>query len=245
MITAEPSVMILGCGRSGTSIFGELFNDVGDFNYHSEPPFETVMCADFSRRQAFKVPHENDAYKPDIGLSFPLGELLRCVPRMQFFWIVRHPLDAISSLRVGISKDWGHHPRPPDWQQWLSRPIVEQCAHHWAFLNSVGFEHVRDRATVVRFEELIYDPTSFAVSVCDALDLDIAPQRDGIDRWARRVQNTNNADFVEAETSREYSRCDHSVRVGRWRENLTSADVSEVLPIIADVANSFGYELPG
>lgn len=242
---STPPAMVLGCGRSGTSIFGELFAYLGNYQYRSEPPFDHVMDADYSRPQAFKVPRESAAYPPDLGLSFPLESLRRKVPDMRFFWIVRHPLDAISSLRVGISQNWGHHPRPGDWQEWLSRPVVEQCAHHWAFLNSIGFGKVRDCADLVHFEDMIEDPAEFAAIVSRALGIDPAGQSQAISAWAGRVQNTNNAKFVEAETSRPYSRSDHSVRVGRWRENLSAAEISSVLPIISDASMSFGYELPG
>ena len=36
-------VIILGCGRSGTSIFGELFEHIPGYMYYSEPPFDVVV----------------------------------------------------------------------------------------------------------------------------------------------------------------------------------------------------------
>ncbi len=241
---ALPPVMILGCGRSGTSIFGEMFDYIGDYSYTSEPPFEDVVNSDYSTPQAFKVPRESDTFDPDPGLSFPLSAVMRCAPDMRFFWIVRHPLDAISSLRVGISQNWGHHPRPPDWQHWLNRPLVEQCAYHWSFLNSVGFDQISEIATVVRFETMISDPNGFVGSVCDAIGIEHPCQTARVGEWVKRIQNENNAEFVEAKTSRPYSRPDHSVRIGRWRENLSTADVARVLPIVAHAGKSHGYELP-
>ena len=236
--------MILGCGRSGTSIFGELFNYIGNYSYQSEPLFDLVIDADYARPQAFKVPRESQLYRPDSGLSFPLRKLQLRVPNMKYFWIVRHPLDTICSLRVGISKNWGHHPRPPDWKEWLSHPIIEQCAHHWAYLNSVGFQKVSDLATVVHFETMINIPEKFALFICETLGLDFDHQLESIEDWSKRVQNTNNADFIEAKTSRGYSRNDHSVKVGRWRENLTAFDVAKVLPLIKGTSRLHGYELP-
>jgi hypothetical protein len=56
-------------------------------------------------------------------------------------------------------------------------------------------------------------------------------------------QDTNNANFVEAKTSRSYSRPDHKVRVGRWRENPSKEDIDRVLPIVGPIAQSFGYDL--
>ena len=89
MKQTSPPVMILGCGRSGTSIFGELFNYLGNYAYQSEPLFDLVIGADYSRPQAFKVPRESEFYRPDPGLSFPLHELQQHVPNMKYFWIVR------------------------------------------------------------------------------------------------------------------------------------------------------------
>ena len=109
-VPMSPSVMILGCGRSGTSIFGELFEQLPDYLYRSEPPFTDVIDDDFASPLAFKIPRESEGFSPDPGLSFPLAALLRKRPVMRFFWIVRHPLDTVCSLRVGIGKNWGHHP---------------------------------------------------------------------------------------------------------------------------------------
>ena len=57
------------------------------------------------------------------------------------------------------------------------------------------------------------------------------------------MQDTNNARFVEARTSRPYSRPDYSRRVGRWRENLTPAEVRLAAPIVSGAALDLGYAL--
>jgi hypothetical protein len=240
-MTIPAPVMVLGCGRSGTSIFGELFEGLAGYDYRSEPPFADVVAADFTRPQAFKVPRESEGFPARPGLSFPLDALFEAAPEARLFWIVRHPLDAVCSLRVGIAKAWGHHPRPPDWRAWLDRPLLEQCAHHWAFLNTAGFVQVEDCATVVRFEDMLDDPRAFAESVCAAVGVDPAAEAEALSRWTARVQNSNNSAFVEAKTSRGYSRADHSVRVARWRENLGPEDVDLIWPIVAAAAERFGY----
>jgi hypothetical protein len=242
--TRPAPVMILGCGRSGTSIFGELFDGLAGYVYRSEPAFAEVVAADFTRPQAFKVPRESDGFPARPGLSFPVEAFDEVAPGAKVFWIVRNPLDAICSLRVGIAKTWGHHPRPPDWRAWTERPLVEQCARHWAFLNEVGFAQVEDRAAVVRFESMIEDPLSFARAVGVMVGVDVAGEAAALERWAARVQDSNNEAFVEAKTSREYSRPDHSVRVARWRENLTDEEVGRVWPIVETAAARFGYGRP-
>jgi hypothetical protein len=236
--------MILGCGRSGTSIFGELFEGLGDYAYASEPPFEEVLAADFSRPTAFKVPRESPGHPARPGLSFPLAPYLARAPDAQLFWIVRHPLDAICSLRVGIARNWGHHPRPPDWTAWLDRPLLEQCAHHWAFLNTAGYAQVRDRARLVRFESLIAAPLAFARDIAETVGLPPAAADPHLQRWAARVQDSNGPGFVEAVTSRGYSRPDHERRVERWRENLSLAEARALWPLVREAAEGFGYGEP-
>jgi hypothetical protein len=236
-------VMILGCGRSGTSIFGELFEGLADYRYLSEPAFEDLLATGFTQPTACKVPRESDAYPAPPGLSFPLETYLGEASGAKIFWIVRHPLDAVCSLRIGIERDWGHHPRPPDWRDWLDRPLLARCAHHWAFLNTAGFDQVCDRAHVVRFEEMIAEPLAFAQSICSIVGVSAAACADHLARWAERVQDTNNAAFVEAVTSRGYSRPDHARRVGRWQENLSLAEASALWPIVEPAATRFGYAL--
>ncbi len=110
-------VIVLGCGRSGTSIFGELFAGLPGYSYYSEPPFEDLAGYGYAAPVAIKVPKPARGRPTSPGLSFLVSELCAAVPEpRQIFWLVRHPLDAICSLRVGISKNWGHHPRPPDWE---------------------------------------------------------------------------------------------------------------------------------
>jgi len=236
--------MVLGCGRSGTSIFGELFEAMPEFEYHSEPDFESWLHRARLVRTAVKVPVASPGYPPDGGLSFPLNVVDRDHPGTQIFWIVRHPLDAISSLRVGIADGWGHHPRPADWREWDDRSLVERCAHHWATINQLGYERVAERATVVTFEEMIAQPQRFAEAVSAMVGIDPAARANETGPWSARVQDTNNEAFVEAVTSRPRSTTDHAVRVGRWRENLSDDEVEQVIPIVAEAAATFGYRLP-
>lgn len=237
-------IIILGCGRSGTSIFGELFQHLSTYSYYSEPSFEDLFSYNYAQPIAVKVPRESPNYPPTLGLSFPLDDLLRFVPKpMTIFWQVRHPLDTICSLKVGISRNWGHHPRPPDWKDWLNKPLLIQCAHHWNYINSVGYESVREKVMVTRFEEMILQTPAFVDKIVKKLQIDVNEEAPNIIAWCDRVQNTNNSKFVEAATSKPYSTTDHKVKVGRWKENLSQAEVESILPIIEKTAAQFGYSL--
>jgi hypothetical protein len=85
---------------------------------------------------------------------------------------------------------------------------------------------------------------SCSKNICVAVGVD--PDQCGPEllNWSGRVQDTNNEKFVDARTSRAYSRADHKVRIGRWRENLSEDDIRRVIPIVKDAAAEFDYELP-
>jgi hypothetical protein len=237
--------IVLGCGRSGTSILGELFAGLPGYSYHSEPPFEALAGIDYGAPVAIKVPKPAAGRDTSPGLPFLVDDLRAAVPEpREIFWLVRHPLDAICSLRVGIARDWGHHPRPPDWESWLTAPLPRRCAHHWVHINGLGYEQVRGSARLHRFEDMVRDPFGFAQGICGQVGLDPAACETALRAWARRVQDQDNDDFEEAECSKSYSRPDHVRKVGRWRENLSAAEVAELVPLVAEVAARFGYRLP-
>ncbi len=245
MATDKKNILILGCGRSGTSIFGELFDHLPEYKYYSEPYFDELSTLDFSGPIAVKVPRESKSFPSTVGLSFPLEKLEETRSGdWKIFWIVRHPLDAISSLKVGISKNWGHHPRPIDWKSWLDRDLIERCAHHWNYINTIGYEKVKDVSIVVRFEDMIGNSEAFATEVASHIYENTTTDIQTLHDWASKVQNTNNNKFIEAETSKAYSTTDHQVRVGRWKENLTKNDLISILPIIEETSKYFNYYLP-
>lgn len=237
------NVVILGCGRSGTSIFGELFKHLTPYQYFSEPTYQTLIKMDKTSPIAVKVPRSDPGYPPNPGLSVPMDHLYEIMSNPVIFWQVRHPLDTICSLKVGISKNWGHHPRPPDWQEWLDRTLVERCAHHWHYINSTGYAQVKDFCHVTRFEDMLHNPREFTDEVLDIINLDRESQDLHLAAWINRVQDSNNEKFIEAETSRAYSTQDHSVRVGRWKENLTQEEIDTVLPMVSMTASQFGYPI--
>lgn len=240
-----PNVLILGCGRSGTSIFWELFDALPGYRSCSEPTVAELRTIPRDLPLAVKVPRPDDAHPAAPGCPLPADVLEELVPEPRVvFWQVRHPLDAIASLRVGIAQGWSHHPRPPDWERWLDRPLVERCAHHWATVNGPGHDQVRDVAAVNRFEDMIGDPLACARRAVTAAGIDPDDVGDELTAWACRVRDTDDERFVEARTSRRHSRPDHTRRVGRWTENLTVEEVALATPIVEDAAGRFGYVLP-
>lgn len=108
----------------------------------------------------------------------------------------------------------------------------------------MGYRQVQSLVEVTRFEDMISAPLSFAERVCEHIGLDPSGHRVEVRSWSDRVQDTNNSQFVEAKTSRAYSRPDHERRVGRWRENLDPEEAARCATIVRHTAQTLGYEIP-
>jgi hypothetical protein len=239
------NIVILGSARSGTSIFGELFELLPGFRYYFEPGLERLSALDYDLGPiAVKMPRAADVTRTTPGLAFLLEEMVNIVrDPFRILWQVRHPLDAICSLRVGIQANWAHGPRPQEWETLRTLPLIEQCAHYWAYVNGVGFQAVRDRASVYRYEDMIVDPRGAAVRACKEAEVDGPAVEAAVERWCSLVSNDKSPDAYEAKHQVRWSRLDHSARTGRWRENLSPDDIRLALPIVSKAAHVFGYEL--
>ncbi|ARQ00962.1 hypothetical protein CAK95_19090 [Pseudorhodoplanes sinuspersici] len=214
--------------------------------YRFEPAFDDLRTIDFKAGPvAIKVPKRSSGERMTPGLPFLLEDLLAIVPEPRvIFWQVRHPLDAICSLRPGITADWSHNPKPPDWMEWQKRPVIMQCARHWQHINETGYRAVRDIAAVMHYEDLVCDPHYFARQVCDKAGIDMIDHAEGIEAWAARVGNAKSPDSYEAKRQTHWSRQDHTTRVERWRENMSPEDVEMVRPVVETAARLHGYDLP-
>jgi hypothetical protein len=239
-------VVILGSGRSGTSILGELFEALDAYDYRFEPPMVELRSIDYGAGPvAIKVPKDDrtrsSRFSP--GLPFDLRELFDTVPEPRaLMWIVRHPLDAVCSLRPGIAADWAHNPRPPDFERWLDRPLVERCARHWAYVNGAGHDTVRHLAEVVRYEDLVFAPVPTAMRVLAHAGVSRGAAADAVGRWAATVGNDKGAGAHEARRQGWLSGANRR-RVGRWQSELDRSDVDRIRPVLASVPTKFGYEV--
>ena len=137
------------------------------------------------------------------------------IPNLKIYWQFRQPLDAIYSLRVGVSKTWGHHPQPPDYKDWMQESLLKKSSHHWNYINSIGYASVKKIAAVTKFEDLVRDSSKFSMDICVQLEIDPELHDLELKSWNRKVQNNNNEDFIEALTSRPYSTQDHHKKINR------------------------------
>lgn len=247
----HPHVLILGAPRSGTSILGELFEMLPQFNYYFEPDVEYVKTAPLDLfRWAFKNPidlargHRGVAVKKrTAGLGCDVREVLDVTSNLKVVWIVRSPLDAIASSVLGLTDGWMHGPEPENWEELLDAEPHIRAASMWRWINDQGWHNANRFFDVelVRYEDLVVftrDTVERILTHVGGVPLD----EPAIYHYVSLVNNDTGG--YEAKHQNRWATRDHVRRIGRWRETMTEKQVSDVLTMTSDIASIFGYEDP-
>jgi len=53
----------------------------------------------------------------------------------------------------------------------LDKLLLEQCAYHWNYLNTVGYEKVADLVTISRFEDAVLNSINYAENICQLINV--------------------------------------------------------------------------
>lgn len=251
--------LIVGCARSGTSIFAEAISAHPDVQYVFEP-HEIWELAGNGENGSHRLTAQHAT--PDIcahlrewftarqgGAALILDKTLRnalrvmflraVFPEARFIHIVRDGRDVACSLMPGVGGDTWNHLKPVAWHElqttWQG---IERCALVWrdvvqtACADLAGVPHLQ-----VRYEELIAAPRETVIRTWQYLGLPANPSMLG---FADRISDATAGSFHAAKQTFWY-REDHTHRVGRWRENLTAEQQLRVNALLADTLNTLGY----
>lgn len=236
------AVIILGCGRSGTSIIGEVFEHLTEFDYLFESHFHEIrdqVKEGKPQRLAIKVPKGGMHLSP--GLACDMDELLAILnARIKIVWIVRNPLDTVCSLKPGIELGWRHNPRPPDYESFLGMPWHIQCAHHWSYINSTGYESARrySEILVIRYEDFVRQPEKHVRRLLAFIGSKYS--HSAMRPYLERVGDAIEGRY-HAKRQSVWFRPNHSTCVNRYLENTTRNEQMEIWNIVSPAAAAFGY----
>lgn len=191
----------------------------------------------------------------DTSHVYRIPLLRRLFPDARFVFVTRDGPSAISSLieawrhprwffsyrmpvelqidgysdRFDWGRRWWNLNLPPDWREWMNRPLAEVCAHVWASGNIEILAHAPEltelgQAVTVRYEDLVDDPAGTMVRVAAAVEIDPAEVVVEQDYRAPAV-------VTDAEPS-----------PGKWRRN--AALIESVHELMGPVQERLGYGAP-
>lgn len=236
------NIIILGSGRSGTSILGELFGYLPAFNYLFEPLLEDIPNHPNDKRICIKVPKGGKSLTK--GLACDMDELVNILGKnTKIIWIIRNPLDTICSLKPGIEDNWNHNPKPPNYKKIFNKPWHIKCAHHWNYINSVGFKSasIYGPILIVRYEDLIIESKETISQILAFISSKTSIE--DLTLYMEKLQN-NTSHSYHAKFQIHWFRNNHKTRINRYKENMTEKEISETYAIIKKTASNFGYSKP-
>lgn len=251
---------VTGCPRSGTSILGELIGSHPDVEYRHEA-HHVWRKAGLGEGESHRLTAEHATpnvrrairkrFQPKDGgpalvveknprstLRIPF--LREVFPEAKIVHIVRDGRDVACSLMPGIGGEEWRHSKPPNWQALFreERGIV-RCAQLWQAVVEIALadlEHVPHYS--LTYEDLVRDPQRTARELVRYLEL---PEDRAVFEFCERIRDET-AGSYQPEKQKKWYRDDHSVRIGRWRENLADDEARAVEALLRPLLTRLGYE---
>jgi len=203
--------LITSTGRTGTTLFSQMLNDINgayvvheplfqETKYHrmamEDPKFSRSFLEDFRLKEMlYRIEKQDCKRYGEIngGLRRNIKELKELLPNMKIIHIVRNGKDIISSVlnRNTLLKGDAYYNLKPsacivDEKKWLNFTRFEKLTFLWSAEN----KYMRENSDItVRFEDLISDYNYFKKNILDILDLEI-----DYETWLKYVSikvNTN------------------------------------------------------
>lgn len=255
---------LMGCARSGTSILGEALAEHPRIAYLFEAsaiwndlvpdrPDHRLTAADASpevARAIYRALADAAGAPRDVLLEKNPKHVIRIpfldalFPHAKFVHIIRDGRDTAASLMFrNRGPRWGHL-EIPGWRDLLAAYPEKnhiRCAHQWREAVSIARADARSldpgRYREVRYEDLIADPRGTIARLIEFLELEPDP---AVEAFLEKIQDETQGSYHARRQVRHYVD-DHSRRVGRYRENLTSEQIAEVEAVCGDLLVELGY----
>ncbi len=259
----ERPAFIVGCARSGTSILGEAIaaHPRVTYLYEASPMWDAAcpVRPDHRLERADASPELRERMRAELAAALVEGRdvlveknpkhtlriafLDALFPDCRVLHLIRDGRDTVASLMFrNRGGEWGHL-KTPGWADLLARYPAEnhlRCAHQWRDSVRIARADGRalgDRYRELRYEDLVRDP---ARAVADALALLGLEPTDEVRAVLARIQDATAGSYHARKQVRHYVD-NHSVRVGRYRENLTPRQLEEVVAVCGDLLRELGY----
>lgn len=258
-------VFLVGCARSGTSIFGEALAEHPRVAYFFElSPLWNRLVADRDDHrlgegdaeptlavQVYEaLAGEAKRLSGDIFLEknpkhvLRIGFLDAMFPWARFLHIIRDGRDTVASLMFrNRGERWGHL-EIPGWRDLLRRYPEKnhvRCAHQWREAVRLARGDAAalgdDRYFEIRYEDLIREPARTIGTTLEFLGL---PPDRAVDAFLEKIQDATLGSYHARKQVRHYVE-NHSRRVGRYQENLSPEELAEVEEVCGDLLGELGY----
>lgn len=237
-------VFVVGCPRSGTSIFVRQFRrhpdvaewseagEIWDPNYHDPEADHVFTDADVTPEDRARIRSTFETYtrlrrKDRFVNKHPRNslrvEFIREIfPDARFVHVVRHPIGPVDSMiRRSKQGDRTNHPygrfvKPPGWRDDIQEDDLVKFSRSWKKVNDYLLERHDDSFITVTYEDFCSSPADLLNDVCQFGDLEPAFEPSDVDEEIAK-QNSKSV------------------------ENLDSGQIDRLWSITRDTASEFDY----
>ena len=266
-------VFVVGCARSGTSIFGEALAAHPQVSYLFEVSSlwrewvpdgadHRLTAMDLDPQRAEAIYHGLREAAGDDGTEaetvlleknpkhvLRLPFLAALFPWAQFLHIVRDGRDVTASLMFrNRGESWGHL-EVPGWRELLAEfPDKNwlRCAWQWRRAVETALADSRAPALADRTQLVRYE--DLLAEPLRVLSESFATcgleLTSEVEDFASRIQDETRGSYHARRQVRHYVE-NHSRRKGRYLENLSSEQVADVETVCGDLLRELGYPVHG
>lgn len=246
-------IFIIGCSRSGTTLFADMFAKHRDLANWTEAPH--VFELDYYNKEIDHVKTENDASPKVIRrIRFLLGFYTKLLKKKRF--VNKHPQNSLriiflkeifpDAIFIHILRDgravvqsnvmqvksywyrqtipFGSFPKPPDWRKYVHLNLIKQYSHQWVDI----IEYIRNKAkkqiSEKNYIEIYYE--DFCKDPHDIL---------------QKVDNFCGLSI----NSREYKNIPNTFHSSnfRWKDLLSDKEIEEIELIGKELLEKLNYPL--
>ena len=244
-------VFIVGCSRSGTTLFAEIFGghpdvcNVMDVAQVWDPDYY-VWNSDDYRDESRATAWEASRIRTSLGLRLLLSGRSRLVnknnqnslrlrfirklyPDARIVHVLRDARPVVLSNVSRLDKDayrrsfpFGRFPKPVAWRDYLEKPLIEQFAHQW-----------RDVTTIARDDGLtLFGDGGYIEVRFEEFCADPVAELERIDRFCGLRPGVRHPGIADRIASGESD---------AWRDRLLGADLDRIIQIAGAQLAALGY----
>jgi len=176
---------------------------------------------------------------PRDSLRIPF--IKKLCPNAKFLHIIRDGRDVTCSLMSGMEGILWEHPKPPGWKKWLKLKTHVKCAWLWNttidIINSDKEKLPNDDFVEIRYEDLVTDPENTMRMIFEKFGIPF--EKPQVMLCPKIQDNMKNS--YHSKISKKWTVKNHSKRIGRFKENLTPKQLSDVEKIIDKNNSKLNY----
>lgn len=173
--------------------------------------------------------------------SLRVSYVKKIFPEAKFIHIVRDGRDVACSLVPGCGGVEWRHLKPPSWQEYyLKFSGAIRCAHVWKQVVETTLGDLQNVPHLqIRYEDLLASPQLIAKEIFNFLEIDLHAKTL---EFCSNITNKTSSSY-QAKFQDQWYRNDHSIRVGRWNENLTKEEIKVINPLLKPLLTQLGYHI--